>query len=202
MADTTVTPGGDEAKEPVSASAPSRFDRIVPPAPPTPAAPAEQASAAAPTPGGDAAAVPVQDESSAPAAVDYVSEEQVVAVPMPNPADAFGAVFPGQHVHENGLVGLVGRSLGMGDIDTYNDAAVAQVKARQSEAGLEPTGVVYGETWALILDEVGPGSRGHAVTMLRNALGLRPGVDYDVALESALAGRTLRDVLAGKAASA
>lgn len=98
--------------------------------------------------------------------------------------DRIGVVVPGA---VDGLAALVVRSLGMGDSGRYEGGAVAQVKQRQSEAGLEPNGVVAGATWALVLRKPKLGEQGHEVRILRTLYGLDPDLGYDEELAAIVA---------------
>lgn len=69
--------------------------------------------------------------------------------------DPIGIVRMGDR---DGLASLVVRSLRFGDSGFYDGPVVDHVIALQREAGLEPDGVVRGETWALVLLPIVPSS--------------------------------------------
>lgn len=94
--------------------------------------------------------------------------------------DLIGVVVPGD---TDGLAFLVVRSINGSDSGRYEGNLVEEVKRRQEEAGLEPDGVVRGETWALVLREVRFPAMGQEVHILRRLLGLSDvgAFDSDVA---------------------
>jgi murein L,D-transpeptidase YcbB/YkuD len=84
-------------------------------------------------------------------------------------SDPIGVVSPDTG---GDLAALVNRSLGQGDTTTYGPVSVRLVKQLQEAAGLEPDGIVSGQTWALILRTLKPGAMGQEVQILRRLLDL------------------------------
>lgn len=101
-------------------------------------------------------------------------------------SDSVYVVAPGD---EGGWAQLVMRSLGFGDAVVYDEAAADAVREIQEEAGLEPTGVVAGETWALILPDLNDRSVGTEVVVLRKMLRVPGGAAVGPDLVAALADR-------------
>jgi hypothetical protein len=83
--------------------------------------------------------------------------------------DVIGVVRPGD---SDGLAYLVVRSLGRGDGGVYDEACADVVRARQQDWDLEPTGVVSGATWGLLLRRLAAGDMGHEVLIARSLLSL------------------------------
>lgn len=163
---------------------------------PSPTPPAEVEGGGAQTPespdaGADAgqeAEAPASDVTPADEAVEVTEVEPEPVAPtmdellartdvtIPVPAGVFGEVHPGD---TDGLSFFVVRQLGLGDGGRYEGAAVEFIKQKQSESGIEPTGIVSWPTWALILPDVTRQSMGQPVQMLMTAMGKPAFTSYD-----------------------
>jgi hypothetical protein len=110
-----------------------------------------------------------------------VEHEVAETIELARPVQHLGTVKPGD---SDGHAASIGRLLGRGDSFTYTEKLAAVVKARQQAAGLEPTGVIEGATWPLVLPKLKRDNRGPEVGLLRVLLELPRAGTFDAAVES------------------
>ena len=129
-----------------------------------------------------------------PAAVAVLDVVAVEYVPLAlvEDADPIHTVMPWD---DDGWAQLVMRGIGYGDATLYDEDAVAVVEELQLQNGLEPTGIVSGETWAYVLCDITPNSSGIEVGILRRLLGLSQAGTWDALVSERLGAIGLDDTL-------